>query len=199
MCFQHFDANSFAFLQVVWFWTLPTLALLAIKTPWFMRWATSWDCTMSSRGWVRGTPAMTHARLDYSLHTLQGTRQSALAAVSLLEKRFFFLLSVPQFPALISFRRLRHPWKLETCALTLRQCQNPKCAKILELSAIPVVSPHTRTRPITITWVTQVKWWHLNKYMTRHTHIHLMKQWLKRALSAIAALTPQFSMYYLCN
>lgn len=48
--------------QVGWCWTHLTLVPWATTTPWSMRWATSWDCTMYSRGSASGTPVMIHVR-----------------------------------------------------------------------------------------------------------------------------------------
>lgn len=126
------------------------------------------------------------------------TKFQAHMQARLLEEGLFLVCDhfVTTYSILISFRRPPHPWKQEIYVLTLHQCLNPKCAKIPELSATPVVSSRTRAHLITITWVTQVKWMHISynsifyrkvnvlltlplknhtpcKQITRHIYIHV--------------------------
>lgn len=71
---------------------------------------------------------------------------------------FPLVIMLTKYSGMRSWRRPPPPWRQEISVLTLHRHPNPKSVMILELSAIPVVSLHTRARLTAITWVTQVQW-----------------------------------------
>lgn len=75
------------------------------------------------------------------------------------------------------YRRPLHPWRRETCALTLPRPPNPKPVMTPEPSAIRAGSPPTRTRLIATTWVTQVQRITLTLFALPRLMLKLLKDW----------------------